>query len=405
MRIASLLAGCLLTLAVPGLTVQLLAQGAPAAPAAAGAATIHGHVNDAAGMVVKDGEVRLSTDKNPSLPNAKFEYTFPLDANGDYKGTVDKPANYIAGVFTQGHGVDYLPAPIVAGQDKTLDFDMTRKEYIDKMSPAEREALEEVKKKNAEATAANAKIENLNALLKQARVDTAAGHFDSAIKAMTDATTAKPDEPILWVTLGDAQYGLADAAAKAATAAKATDASLPDKYGVAIASYQKALSLNAASAKPSPEIAATADNQLGQALGKLALNGQADKLKDAGAAYDAAAKADPTRAAMYYFNEAATMYNVSVRTGNVDGLADAADKAIAADPTKAMAYYIKSQALAPLITTTPDGKFVAPPGFVEACNKYLGLAPNGPYAADLKNLLAQLALGDQQKPAKSGKKQ
>jgi hypothetical protein len=394
MRIAGALAGCLVALAAPGLPVQLLAQGG---------ATIHGHVNDAAGMVVKDGEVRLSTDKNPSLPSAKFEYIFPLDADGNYKGTVDKPGNYIAGVFTQGHGVDYLPAPIVAGQDKTLDFDMTRKEYLDKMSPAERDALEEVKKKNAEAMAANSKIENLNAMLKQAQADTAAGHFDSAIKTMTDATTAKPDEPVLWLTLGLAQNGLADAAAKAAAAAKATDASLPDKYGAAIASYQKALSLDAASAKPNPKNVAGADNQIGQALGKLALIGQPDKLKDAVAAYDAAAKADPTGASMYYFNEAATLYNVSVKTGNVDGLADAADKAIAADPTRAMAYYIKSQALAPLITTTPDGKFVAPPGFVEACNKYLELAPNGPYAADLKSLLT--SLGDQVKSTyKAGKK-
>jgi hypothetical protein len=394
MRIAGALAGCLMAFAAPGLPVQLLAQGG---------ATIHGHVNDAAGMVVKDGEVRLSTDKNPSLPSAKFEYTFPLDADGNYKGTVDKPGNYIAGVFRQGQGVDYLPAPIVAGQDKTLDFDMTRKEYIDKMSPAERDALEEVKKKNAEAMAANSKIENLNAMLKQAQADTAAGHFDSAIKTMTDATTAKPDEPILWLTLGTAQYGLADAAAKAAAAAKATDASLPDKYGAAIASYQKALSLDAASAKPNPKNAAGADNQLGQAFGKLALIGQTDKLKDAAAAYDAAAKADPPGAGMYYFNEAASIYNVSVKTGNVDGLADAADKAIAADPTRAMAYYIKSQALAPLITTTPDGKFVAPPGFVDACNKYLELAPNGPYAADLKSLLT--SLGDQVKATyKAGKK-
>lgn len=394
MRIAGSLAGCLMAFAAPGLPMQLLAQGS---------ATIHGHVNDAAGMVVKDGEVRLSTDKNPSLPGAKFEYTFPLDVDGNYKGTVDKPGNYIAGVFTQGHGVDYLPAPIVAGQDKTLDFDMTRKEYIDKMSPAERDELEEVKKKNAEAMAANSKIENLNAMLKQARADTAAGNFDSAIKEMTDATTAKPDEPVLWVTLGSAQYGLADAAAKAAMAAKATDASLPDKYGAAIASYQKALSLLAASAKPDPKTVAATDNQIGQAFGKLALGGQSDKLKDAAAAYDAAAKADPPGASMYYFNEAATLYNVSVKTGNVDGLADAADKAIAADPTRAMSYYIKSQALAPLITTTPDGKFVAPPGFVDACNKYLELAPNGPYAADLKSLLT--SLGDQVKSTyKAGKK-
>jgi len=40
---------------------------------------------------------------------------------------------------------------------------------------------------------------------------------------------------------------------------------------------------------------------------------------------------------------------------------------------QADAYYLKTQGLASLITTTADGKLVAPPGFVDACNKYLQL--------------------------------
>jgi hypothetical protein len=85
-----------------------------------------------------------------------------------------------------------------------------------------------------------------------------------------------------------------------------------------------------------------------------------------------------------------TLYNASLTTGKVDGIAEAADKVIAADPTRAEAYYLKTQGLAPLITQTSDGKFVAPPGLVDACNKYLQLAPNGVHAADMKGLLAGL---------------
>ena len=82
---------------------------------------------------------------------------------------------------------------------------------------------------------------------------------------------------------------------------------------------------------------------------------------------------------------------MSVKTGKVDGLAEAADKAIAADPTKAEAYYIKTQALAPLITQTADGKgFVSPPGLIDACNKYLELAPQGAHSQDIKDLMAGL---------------
>src|ERR1700682_6843915 len=84
------------------------------------------------------------------------------------------------------------------------------------MTPEEKKALEEFKKKNAEVMAGNQKIANLNTLPAQARTNTKAGNFDSAITAMQTATTQKPDEAILWVTLGDAQLGSADTAARTA---------------------------------------------------------------------------------------------------------------------------------------------------------------------------------------------
>ena len=191
---------------------------------------------------------------------------------------------------------------------------------------------------------------------------------------MTDATTAKPDEPILWETLGDAQLGAANAAAKTARDAKTTDATLNDKYAAAGTSYQKALTLNAALAKPSPDLAAAANNQLGQVFGKTG------KTTDSSAAYEAAATADPTKAAMYYFNEAATLFNAS----DMDGVAAAAaDKAITADPTKADAYYIKGQALIQKATVDPKtNKIVAPPDCIAAYQKYLELAPTEPHAEE-----------------------
>jgi hypothetical protein len=367
MRIAGVVAAGflgLVTMAQPG---QLLAQTN---------ASVHGHVLNPAGVPQTNGEVRLTADRNPTA-TSKFDYTFPLDGSGNFKGEV-KAGSYVGVVFQQGHTIDFLPVTIAAGEDKTFDFDMTRKDYIEKMSAADKAALEEYKKKNAEVSAANAKIGNLNNLLKTARTDTAAGNYDSAVKAMTDATTAKPDEPILWETLGDAQLGLANAAAKTARDAKTTDPTLNDKYAAAGASYQKALSLNAALAKPSPDLTAAADNQLGQVLSKTG------KMTDASAAYEAAAKADPTKAAMYYFNEAATLFNAN----DTDGAAAAADKAIAADPTKVEAYYIKGQALIQKATVDPKtNKIVAPPDCIAAYQKYLELAPTGSHAEEIKGIL------------------
>src|ERR1017187_4650237 len=121
-KMAGWLAACfvgLVMLAQPG---RLMAQ----------AATIHGHVQNPAGQAVTVGEVRLTTDKNPSAPGAKFEYTFPIDGSGNYKGTDIKPGTYIAGVFAQGRSVDFMPAPIAAGENKTVDFDMTRAGSIKK---------------------------------------------------------------------------------------------------------------------------------------------------------------------------------------------------------------------------------------------------------------------------------
>ena len=150
---------------------------------AAQTASIHGHVQNPAGQPVTAGDVKFTTEKNPSSPTAKFDYDFPLDANGDYKGTGIKPGSYMGAVFPGGHTVDFMPAVVAAGDDKAVDFDMTRKEYIDKMSPADKAALEEYKKNAAATIAANAQIGNLNALLNTARTDTKAGDFDGAVKA------------------------------------------------------------------------------------------------------------------------------------------------------------------------------------------------------------------------------
>ena len=362
-------------------SAALLAAAFLAAPASlpaqdAATAKLHGKVVNPAGFPVTAGEVRLTTDKGGSNP--KFEYSFPLDANGTYQGTNIKAGSYLGVVFQQNNSVDFLPITIAAGEDKTFDFDMTRKEYLDKMTPDERAKLEEFKKNAASALAANAKIANLNGLLSQARADTAAGKYDAAIKSMTDATTTKPDEPLLWVALGDAQLGDANAAAKAAHDAKTTDATLNTKYEAAETSYQKALDLNAKAAKPRPEITGSASSSLGMAFAREG------KPKDAMTAFDNAAKSDPAKAGVYYYNAAATLFNAN----DMDDAAALADKAAAADPTKADAYYIKGQSLIQKATVDPKTqKIVAPPECVAAYQKYLEIAPTGQHAEEVKGIL------------------
>jgi tetratricopeptide (TPR) repeat protein len=333
----------------------------------------HGHVQNAAGMPIAQGEVRFTTDRTAEEKNRKYPFKFPLDANGDYKATGLTPGTYLAVVYQQDKSIDFMDSvEIKSGDDKVVNFDMTRKEYLDKMTPEERKQIEDFKKKNADVSAANAKVANLNGMLGSARADIKAKNFDSAVATMTTATGAKPDESILWVVLGDAQLGQADAAK-----AKG-DATAVDKYKAAATSYQKGIDLNAASKKPSPETAGAAYNQLGQALAK------GGDPKAAAASYDNAAKAQPAQSGMYMFNEAATLLNA----GQNDDAAIAADKAIAADPKRADAYYIKGQALISKVTVdSKTNKITAPPGCVEAYNKYLELAPDGPHAKDVADIL------------------
>ena len=366
------------------------------APAQA-TASIHGHVQNAAGVPITHGDVKLTTDRTSDAKTRKYQYTFPLDQNGDFKGAGIAPATYAAIVYQDDKSLDFIESlDLKANDDKVVDFDMTRAEYINKMTPEEKKALEDYKKKNAEATAANSKIADLNKTLVQARADTKAGNFDPAITSMTQATTQKPDEAILWVALGDAQLGKGDAAAKAAKAAgkPATDPSIAQNYTDAAGSYKKAIDANTASKKPNPETAGAAENQLGQALAK---SGDAKAASDA---YDSAAKAEPGKAGMYLFNEAATLYNA----GKTEDAAAAADKAIAADPKRADAYYIKGQSLIGKASVdSKTNKITAPPGCVEAYQQYLDLAPDGPRAEEVKQILT--GIGAQVKSSyKAGKK-
>jgi len=349
-------------------------------------ASIHGHVNNAAGQPVQGVTVRLTKDHLSDETKAKWDYTFPVDDNGDYKGAGIAPDTYVVVVFATpkdqpGTIIDYfLDIPFKAGEDKLVQFDMTRKEFIDKMTPEQKQALEEYKKKFAEAQKGNAKIANLNNLLKQSRDDIKAGNFDAAAQAMTDATTTAPTEAILWFTLGDAQLGQADKAVKAAKAAgqSTTDPALLQKYADAAASYKKAIDLNAAAKKPNPEIAAGAYNQLAKAYGS------SGDVKAASDAYEEAAKTDPPKAGTYFLNEAVTLYNA----GKTEDAAVAADKAIAADPNKADAYYIKGQSLIQKVTVDPKTqKVVAPPGCVDAYQHYLALVPEGGHSAEVKEIL------------------
>ena len=149
-------------------------------------------------------------------------------------------------------------------------------------------------------------------------------------------------------------------------------------YADALASYQHAIDL--AGKNASPVVVAQMYTSMGNANLKLKKNDAAI------AAYNKAATLAPNPA-VAYFNICATMYNIGQPAAKI---AAACDKAIAADPKKADAYFVKGSALFGEGAMDKSNKLVVPPGAVEALKQYLALAPGGPHAQDVKQMLDAL---------------
>jgi len=370
-------------------------------PALAQAPTgkIHGHVTNPTGASQNGGTVTLVLiERAASGPGLKATTSdkgaLTVDQNGDFAGETE------AGVYKLVYRTPGMPedkeadhvdsVTIKAGQDTLQNVDMSRKEYIDAMPADQRKQLEELRKHNAEALKANEIIKTLNSDLKTVVQDfkdadsakaTAAQILGAtASKADLEAkeaeiksakyseietmmlrdTAAKPDASVLWAQLGQAQIGL-------------------KKYDEAEATYKKTLELESTAKKPNPQTQGAANAGLGEIYARTG------KVPEAEAAYDAAAKANPPQAGFYLKNEAVIFF----QTGNADAQAAAADAAIKADPSQPLAYYLKGQGLIAKATVDASGKYVLPEGCAEAYQKYLDLAPNGPYAGEVKAILAQ----------------
>jgi hypothetical protein len=335
-------------------SVAVLAQTAPTGK-------IHGHVTDPTGVPKGSGTIGLSTDGGKTE-----KYTFPVSASGDFTGDNIAPGSYSLILrlpdTPKDKFVDEIDnVKIVAGEDLHQDDDLSRQAYLDKMTPDQKKQVEEFKKKNAEVMKGNEVIKNLNADLAQARSDNHDKKYDAAEALMLKDTGMKADSDLLWYELGNAQLGL-------------------KKWDDAASSFKKASDISTAAKKPSPELIGGAQAGIGEAYARN------NKTTDAVAQYDMAAKSNPAKAGFYYSNETIVFSQV----GNTDAQSTSADKAIAADPKNPLPYYLKGQALIGKASVDPKTQQIAlPPGCAEAYEKYLDLAPDGQFAADVKGILAQ----------------
>jgi tetratricopeptide (TPR) repeat protein len=353
---------------------------------------IHGHVTNPTGFAASSGTVSLSNDEGKSA-----KYTFQVSASGDYAGEA-APGTYLIFYRQPDTPADKMVdsienIKIVAGQETTQDLDMTRKDFLDKLTPEQKKQLEEIKKKNAVAMAANEVIKGINADLRiatqnlkdadetnsraaaQQALGASASRTDIDAKEneirtakytevetlMLKDTAVKADASILWADLGQAQLGL-------------------KKYEDAEASFKKVLTLEETSKKPNTQTQGAAYAGLGE------LYARQGKVTEANAAFDSAAKIDPTKANFYYRNESVIFSQI----GNGDAQLAAAEQAITADPNQPLPYYLKGQAMIQKATfDAKTHKIILPTGCADAYQKYLELAPDGSLAAEVKGILEQ----------------
>ncbi len=364
--------------------VLMTSPALPAQDAAAGA-TVHGHVQNAAGQPLTSGQIKLTKDINLPYKDEKFTNTADIDKDGNYTVKGVAPGEYFAYVVVADKTADQQHFTIKTGDAPTVDFDMTRAEYIAKMSPEERKSLEDFKAKNAAAAAGNKQISNLNATITAVRTDikSPTPNFDKDIADMKQATEQRPNEGLLWAVQGEvftAQAKKTSATDRANKTNPLQDDAVKTSYASAATSLQKAADLMAAAKPPVVEQEATVYNQLGSVYG------EGGKPTDATAAFEKAASLDPKGASQYYTNEAI----IFDHNGGGDPEVAAAEKAIAADPNKPLPYYLKGQALLAKATVDAKGQIVPPPGCVDAYQKYLQLAPDGPQAPAVKDVLTQM---------------
>ncbi len=225
------------------------------AQTAAPMGNIQGQVINPTGNPQGGGTVSLSTDGGTT-----FQYTYTVANDGTFGGDA-APGTYRmiyrADDTPRGQMVDSVKAVVVsAGMTLTQNIDMSRQEFIDRMTPEQKKQLEELKAKNSVAMQANQVINRLNADLKVVAQDlkdgdsasdaeTKAAKYGEAEALMLRDTQAKPDASILWVQLGQAQAGLM-------------------KYREAESSFTKALEVERASTRPNPQIQSLANTKLAQ---------------------------------------------------------------------------------------------------------------------------------------------
>lgn len=339
--------------------------------------TVQGTCKDAQGNPIPDAIVvytNLDNGQKYALKTNKKGQYFSLGLSaGKYNIVVYRNADDQKANKEMDHANGFA---VQIGDNNPVDFDMKKEqENAAKgvgLSPEQLKQMQEQQEKQKKEVNT---VKSLNEKLNEAKTDADAGNYDGAIAALTEANQMDPSRDLIWFKLADYER---------ISAIKQTDTAEKQKrLDSAVEAYNKAIDLKKATpdkdANAQSKTLAAYYNNLAEAYARER------KFDDAVKTYEIAAQTDSSDAAGYYFNEGAVLTNA----GKPDEANTAFDKSIAADPNKAEAYYQKGVNLMGKATIQGD-KTVPAPGTIEAFQKYLELAPNGPNAQTAKDMLTSL---------------
>lgn len=318
----------------------------------------------------------MKTDKNGKFVAVGVPYGFydvdVVSSAGEklyHKKNVEVQPNQSSAVSTMAIDISQTTSQAPTGQPAQTAVPGQTGQTTESGKPGQqpkytKEQIEEIKKQNEKA-------QNTNTIIKQALDAMNAKNWQEAVPLLQQLVAIDPNNWQYQQGLGNSYFNL-------------------QQWDQAVDAYGKGIQAAENTTTVDPKNPATDPVKKKAGLGQMLTNqGNAylklHKNKEAVDAYTKAAAMDPNPATAY-FNLCATQYN----TGNVDGALQACDKAIAADPNKADAYFIKGSLLVGSSTMDKEGKMTAPPGTSEALNKYLELAPDGPHANDVKQMLAAI---------------
>jgi tetratricopeptide (TPR) repeat protein len=316
---------------------------------------------------------------NAGQPVANAQITFTnLQTGRTFKGKTDKNGNYeIVGLERTNYQIDvtsatgeklYSSKQGITGEtnghmggEQTLDLEISQGGGQPKYT----------KEQRAEIEKQNEKARNTNELINQVNAALNARNWEGAIPPLQQLSQQDPNRWKFAQSLGDAQLNVGQYDQAIATYEKGIQVA----QGFASGNVKDPKNPDADPAKAKAGVAQMLTNE-GNAYLKMHKN------QEAVAAFTKAASMDPNPGTAY-FNICATQYN----SGNTEGALAACDKAIAADPNRADAYFIKGSLMVAQGKMDKSGKYEAPDGTAEALNKYLELAPTGPHANDVKQML------------------